>query len=92
MSVAPGRYETLGLVTTYILPAASILLVVLKLIASLKIGVNQQFYSWGAIKKVQVRSAPKKLKHCILPSYQSGGHYRKIHSSPVQYLVCSTLI
>ena len=27
----------------------------------MEIGVNQQFYSWGAIKMVQVRSAPKKL-------------------------------
>ena len=38
------------------------MLVVLRIIASIKIGVNHQFYSWGAIKKGHVLSAPKKLK------------------------------
>ena len=59
----------------------------------MEIGVNQQFYSWGAIKMVQVRSAPKKLNIVFYRVIKAEVVFEgKFHSSPVQYLVCSTRI
>ena len=84
-----SRYETLGLVTTY------------HITCSKHTGRPEAYCffknrSKPAIQqlgcKAQVCIVPKKLKYCILPTYQSSGLWRKIHSSPVQYLVCRTLI
>ena len=54
---------------------------------TMEIEVNQQFYSWGAKKKLQVRKCSKKAEILYFPSYQSSSLWRKIYSSPVQSLV-----
>ena len=89
-----SRYETLDLVTTNHITCSKHTQLSWELsLLIMEIGVNQQFYSWGAIKMVQVRSASKKLNivfyHVIKAVVVFKGEST---SSPVQYLVCSTRI
>ena len=91
-NLSSSRYETLGLVTTHHITCSKHL-VVLRIIASYYGNQSKPaILQLECHKKLQFHSAPRKLKYCILPSYQSSRLWRKIHSSPVQSLVCSTRI